>query len=107
MAYSKPGQKIQYVSKDSTHRRSCLTSIPSGVLKRLSRLTLQDNLGLAGNKRVNELYPNHWDALLEANLIKKSTKTPRMKTLWKRDNNKKNKKEKTNDKNSTYNKYNT
>ena len=41
-AYSKPSQRIQYVDKSSTHHRSCLTSIPHGVLKRLGRLTSND-----------------------------------------------------------------
>ena len=106
-AYSKPGQKIQYVNKDSTHRRSCLTAIPSGVFKRLSRLTSQDDLGIAGNKAINELYPDHWNALLEANLVKKAIKPPRMKTLWRRNDNDKNKNEKSNEDNSTYHKHNT
>ena len=42
-AYSKPRQKIQYVSKESNHRKSCLMATPSRVLKRLSCLTLQDD----------------------------------------------------------------
>ena len=75
-AYSKSRQKIQYISKQSTHRRLYLTAISSGVLKRLSRLTSQDDLGIAQNKRINELYPDHWNALLKANLVKKSVKPP-------------------------------
>ena len=91
-AYSKPGQKIQYISRESTHRRFCHTAIPGRVLKRLGHLTLQNDQGIAGNKGVNELYPDHWNALLDANLVKKSDKPPRMKTLWKRESKEKNNK---------------
>ena len=80
-AYLKSGQKIQYISKESTHKRSCLAAIPSGVLKRLSCLTSQDDKGIAGNKQINNLYPDHWNVLLNANLVKKSDKPLRMKTL--------------------------
>jgi len=77
-AYSKPRQKIQYIHKESTHRGSCLIAIPSGVLKCLSHLTLQDDQGIAGNKQINELYPDHWNMLLDANLVKKSDKPLRI-----------------------------
>ena len=47
IAYSKPGQKIVYIEKGSTHRRLCLRAILSGVFKRLRRLTSKDNSKIA------------------------------------------------------------
>ena len=85
-AYSKPGQRIQYVDKSSTHRRSCLTSIPHGVMKRLGRLTSNDH-GQLKEKTIKELYPEHIEALIKSNLIPQTSrnKLPRMKELWRRD----------------------
>ena len=82
-------------------------AIPSGVFKHLSCLTSQDDLGIARNKGINELYPDHWNTLLEANLVKKSVKPPQMKTLWRQNNNGRNRNEKSNKDNPAYHKHNT
>ena len=87
-AYSKPGQAIQYVNKDSCHRKSCLESIPSGVLKRLGRLTSVDpgDLDETTHQPIEKIYPNHIRALKAANLLPcpEFRKLPIMKDLWRK-----------------------
>ena len=85
-AYSKPGQLIQYVDNSSTHRRSCLRAIPQGVLKRLGRLTSNDH-GQLTERTIDQLYPEHVEALSKANLLPPKEKLPKMKELWRKDKN--------------------
>ena len=94
-AYAKPTQQIQYIDKQSTHRRSCLNSIPNRVLKQLLRLTLKDSNHVS-NQRIEELYPGHIEALKEAKLIPNQDipEIPMMRNLWSKD--KRGKEEKSN-----------
>ena len=63
----KPNQLLKYLNKGSTHTNSCFSSIPHGVIRRLTTLTsiTQDNK----STRINELYPHHALALEKAGLI--------------------------------------
>ena len=57
----KPNQLLKYLNKGSTHTAACFKAIPSGVARRLVSLTslTEEN----ANKRVDELYPKHFNAL--------------------------------------------
>ena len=81
-AYSKPGQAIQYVNKGSSHHRTCLNAIPSGVLKCLGKLTSEDRE--KKHQAVKEIYPDHIKALEKANLLLAPDfkKLIKMKDLW-------------------------
>ena len=85
-AYAKPNQKILYIDKRSTHRKSCLRAIPNGVLKRLARLTSKD-LQLVSDQKIDLIYPEHLKALKDAKLLPtpKSLEIPMMNQLWSED----------------------
>ena len=46
---------------------------------------IKDNVRSIGKMRLDQIYPEHSKALLDANLINPKKKLPTMKTLWKRD----------------------
>ena len=62
----KPNQQLKYLNKGSTHTNATFKSIPSGVIKRLSKLTsaTPENENLP----MNEIYPTHAAAMEKAEL---------------------------------------
>ena len=65
--YLKPNQELKYLNKGSAHTPSCFKAITTGVIKRLTKLTTISE----SNKEtpINEIYPLHFKALSEADLI--------------------------------------
>ena len=64
--FIKAGQKLKYVRKESNHTPGTLSTIPSGVLNRLAKLTsLKPSLHYEG---VDKVYPDHANALRKAGL---------------------------------------
>jgi hypothetical protein len=62
----KDNQRLQYLNRGSTHTRAVFAAIPHGVLGRLARLTsLTDE---SKDLKLNQLYPNHAHALLQARI---------------------------------------
>ena len=70
------------MNSSSAHTHSTFKAIPDGVFKRLSRLTSKEES--VENLRVDQLYPDHAQALKNAKLYKKSH-FPTMKELWDKD----------------------
>ena len=64
--FRKKGQLLKYVRKESTHTPGTLRAIPSGVLKRLARLTSRNPF--IHSESVDKIYPNHANALRKAGL---------------------------------------
>ena len=63
---NKPNQQLKYLNSDSTHPSATSKAIPHGVCLRLVKLTSQ---GLeTENKRIDEVYLEHVDALRKAGL---------------------------------------
>jgi hypothetical protein len=71
----KPNQKLKYLNKGSAHTSACLKAIPAGVCQRLAKLTTLDDVN--GDKMLDELYPKHFKALKDAELLLKKTPTLR------------------------------
>lgn len=67
----KENQKIKYINKGSCHTSTCFQAIPNGVFKRLYKLTLPSNKIF--NSGVDEIYPEHAEAMNIANLVLKKT----------------------------------
>mgnify|MGYP001787478984 FL=1 len=69
----KPNQQLKYLNSDSIHTKSCFKAIPAGVYKRLSKLTTitETNKDL----QLDEIYPQHFQALKHAGLITKKIPT--------------------------------
>ena len=67
----KKNQQLKYLNKGSSHTPGCCKAIPSGVIKRLTKLTTVDNEN--ADKVLAEIYPVHFDALTKANLIKQES----------------------------------
>ena len=65
----KENQQLKYLNKGSCHTAMCFAAIPNGVFKRLYKLTSSSNKML--NSRVDEIYPEHTNALKIADLIPK------------------------------------
>ena len=65
--YNKPNQKIKYANNGSCHTKHCLKAIPWGVLSRLAKLASKSKENL--ETKINELYPEHAEALLKAGLM--------------------------------------
>ena len=65
----KPNQQLKYLNRGSSHTPGCFKAIPTGVCKRLAKLTTltEENK----NKKMDELYPVHFGALSDANLLDK------------------------------------
>eukprot|EP00957_Ditylum_brightwellii_P114706 8746707-Ditylum_brightwellii.AAC.1 len=66
LVFRKPNQALKYVDRESTHRPTTFKSIASGVFTRLARLTL--NIAANGKAQINEVYPEHAEALFMADL---------------------------------------
>ena len=74
-----PQHFYQYVGKESTHTPGNLRAIPSGVFKRLAKLTSRKpSLNSEG---VEKVYPDHANALRKAGLAPPAF--PIMGDLWK------------------------
>ena len=71
--YRKPNQQLRYLNKGSTHTKACFKAIPTGVFKRMAKLTTvtEDN----ADKSLRELYPKLFAALDTAELLK-GTRVP-------------------------------
>ena len=63
----KTGQRLQYLNKGSNHRYSTFEAIPRGVFIRLSRLTTITDANR--DMPINERYPLHAAALIQAGLV--------------------------------------
>jgi GIY-YIG catalytic domain len=63
----KPNQMLKYLNQGSAHTKACLRAIPAGVCKRLAKLTSINNTNR--NQRLDLLYPHHFKALENANLL--------------------------------------
>jgi len=63
----KPNQQLKCLNADSIHTNACFKTIPSGVYKRLSKLTTITD----ANKDLplDQLYPQHFKALHHAGLV--------------------------------------
>jgi hypothetical protein len=62
----KDNQCLQYLNRGSTHTRAVFAAIPHGVLGPLSRLTsIMDE---SKDLQLNQLYPKHAQALLQARI---------------------------------------
>ena len=78
--YRKENQLLKYLNTSSCHTHSTFKAIPTGVFKRLSRLTSREE-GMA-KKRIDEIYPDHAKALKVAKLTKEG-EFPTFEELWK------------------------
>jgi len=69
----KPNQQLKCLNADSIHTKACFKAIPSGVYKRLSKLTTitETNKNLPPDK----IYPQHFQALQHAGLVTKKVPT--------------------------------
>ena len=65
--YCKPNQELKYVNYSSMHTATCLCIIPSGDFHHLPKLTSKDEF--LRNTTVNELYPDHINALWKARFL--------------------------------------
>jgi hypothetical protein len=63
----KPNQQLKYLNKGSAHTNACFRAIPAGVYNSLTKLTSMDNAN--ADKNLEEIYPDHFKALRNANLI--------------------------------------
>eukprot|EP00957_Ditylum_brightwellii_P016085 1211601-Ditylum_brightwellii.AAC.1 len=64
--FRKPNQALKYVDRGSTHRPTTFKSIVNGGFTRLARLT--SKIAANENARINEIYPDHAEALFAADL---------------------------------------
>ena len=64
----KENQQLKYLNKGSAHTPGCFKAIPSGVIKRLTKLTSIDENNT--DSKLSDLYPTHFEALSNAKLIK-------------------------------------
>ena len=76
--FSKKGQQLKYVGKESTHTPSTLRAIPFGVLNRLAKLTSRKPS--IHSEGVYNIYPDHANALRKASLTPPNF--PTMGDLW-------------------------
>ena len=74
----KENQQLQYLNKGSSHTPACFRAIPQGVCNRLTKLTTVTEHN--SKTPLDELYPDHFAALKQANLINKRS-MPTMPTL--------------------------
>ena len=65
--YMKENQVIKYLNAGSQHTKSCFKAIPSGVFKRLTKLTTITNE--SKNLTMDKIYPIHAEALSKAGLV--------------------------------------
>ena len=71
--HRKPNQKLKYLNSNSTHFPSTFKAIPSGVLKRLGKLTSKNKK--LENTKIDKIYPLHCQALKTAGLAPKEFPT--------------------------------
>ena len=64
--YRKPNQQLKYLNFDSTHPNATSKAILHGVCLCLANLTSQDSE--MEKRKINEVYPEHADALRKAGL---------------------------------------
>eukprot|EP00957_Ditylum_brightwellii_P094715 7212809-Ditylum_brightwellii.AAC.1 len=83
-----PNQALKYVNRASTHRPTTFKSIANGVFTRLARLT--SNIVANRNQQIDELYPDHAEALFIADLAPPMD-FPSFQELWNEDAERKNK----------------
>ena len=76
--FSKKGQQLKYVVKESTHTPGTLHTIPSGVSNCLAKITSRKKF--IHSDRVEKIYPNHVNALHKAGLAPYNF--PTMGDLW-------------------------
>jgi hypothetical protein len=69
----KENQMLKYLNKGSTHTKACFKAIPNGVLGRLAKLTSATEI--SKEKKLDELYPDHAEALRKADLAPKTFPT--------------------------------
>jgi len=72
-AHLKPNQQLKHLNADSIHTKACFKAIPSGVYKRLSKLTTirETNKSLP----LDKIYRQHFQALQHAGLVTKKVRT--------------------------------
>ena len=76
--FSKKGQKLKYVGKDSTHKPGTLRAIPLGVMNLLVKLTsIKPSIH---SEAVEKIYPGHTNNLRKAGLAPPNF--PTMGDLW-------------------------
>jgi GIY-YIG catalytic domain len=63
----KSNQLLKYLNNGSAHTKACLRAIPTGVCGRLAKLTMVHNEN--ANQLLEQIYPKHFKALRDANLI--------------------------------------
>eukprot|EP00957_Ditylum_brightwellii_P030347 2298363-Ditylum_brightwellii.AAC.1 len=80
--FRKPNQTLKYVERNSTHRPTTFKSIANGVFTQLARLTSRSVAN--GNAQINDVYPDHAEALFTANLAP-LTDFPTFDKLWRDD----------------------
>jgi hypothetical protein len=64
----KPNQELKYLNKGSSHTPGCFKAITAGVCHRLTTLTTVDADSV--DMKLDELYPEHFNALNRADLVK-------------------------------------
>eukprot|EP00957_Ditylum_brightwellii_P040252 3045867-Ditylum_brightwellii.AAC.1 len=64
--FQKPNQALKYVDRNSTHRPTMFKSIANGVFTQLARLISRSVAN--GNARIDDVYPDHAEALFTADL---------------------------------------
>ena len=66
--YKKPNQQLHYLNNQSLHTRACKRAIPEGVYNRLGKLTTMTPSNRSS--LISEVYPEHYQKLQVAGLIK-------------------------------------
>ena len=66
--HRKPNQQLHYLNRESLHTKACKKAIPEGVHYRLGSLTTLTEAEAA--KPVSEVYPEHYEKLEKAGLVK-------------------------------------
>jgi len=69
----KPNQQLKFLNTDKIHTKACFKAIPSGVYKRLSKLTTITET--KNNLPLDKIYPQHFQALQQAGLVTKRIPT--------------------------------
>ena len=75
--YMKPNQDLKYLNKASLHTPGCFKAIITGVSKHLTKLTMVNEQN--GNLPFDQIYPKHFEALKQADLVSSRIPTLREK----------------------------
>jgi hypothetical protein len=75
----KKNQQLKYLNSDSQHADACFKAIPTGVCKRLIKLTTITNENK--NKTMEEVFPIHIEKLENAGLINEKLKSSKLGAL--------------------------